>query len=787
MKKKRINKSVWDSNTKDDLKLPKPINSIPCKETVLDDSGNFRNREEKIKLLAHAVSSINECVCITDANNILIFVNDAFIRTYGYSREELIGHSIDMVRGSNIECDYAEKIRTSTIQTGWVGELVNKKKDGTEFPISLSTAVVHDDKGIPIALIGIASDITGKKNSEEQLRHSEESYRGLFNTITDAIYIQDKNGLFLDVNLGVEKMYGYKREEIIGRTPEFLSAPGKNDFAKIVEFIKDTFEKGKQNSFEFWGLKKNGEIFPKTVTIQKGNYFGQSVVIAIARDITEQRQRELILQESEERYRSIFHNSNAVMLVIDPLTMKIFDANNSACEYYGYTKEEITSLKKTDINIAPPPAISEGLATAAAKTNNYFVSKHKLSNGIIRDVEVYSSPIEFNGKKFLHSIVHDITEKRQIELALQSERELFIGGPVVTIQWHANLLGGIKYVSPNVSMVLGYKPEELLDDKFNYNDIIHPDDLNRILWEMEQYIKTQQDVYEQEYRIKKKDGKHIWIHDFTKAARDVNNNIIDLHGYIIDITSRKEAEEFLLRSEQELRKTNKMKDKFFSILSHDLRSPFQGLIGMATILLEDEELTREERIEFTQKLYEGLKTQFNFMDGLLTWNRVQRGAIEFSPTINDLSRLITETITLLHNAIENKGLNLVCDIPENVSFNFDHNMIATVVRNLISNAIKFNLRGGKIEVSVKEFPDLVSCFVKDTGIGIEEDNLKKLWGIDTYYSTRGTDGEGGTGLGLILCKDFIEKHGGKISVESEVDKGSTFSFTLPKNLIGNIE
>lgn len=726
-------------------------------------------------------------ICRYLADTTLTYVNETMCRYLKLPRDKIIGKRwIDWVpdkekpevdRMLNSLCKELKPFRNEH-------GLLNS--DGVlRFSEWINSPVITEGNEV-IEFQGFGSDITERKLAELKLLEGEKNYRGLFNTILDAIYVQEKTGVFLDVNLGAENMYGYKRDEFIGRTPEFLSAPGKNDLSKIAELIQNTVETGRSNSFEFWGLKKNGEVFPKIVTIHKGNYFGQNVIIAIARDITEQKQFELILKESEERYKSIFHNSNAVMLVIDPQTAKIFDANNSACEYYGYTKEQITSLKITDINTASPGTINKELTNAVTKINNHFFFQHKLASGQIRDVEVYSAPIEANGKKFLYSIIHDITEKKLAEKALNLERELFIGGPVVTIQWHANLLGGIKYVSPNVSMVLGYKPEELLDDKFNYNDIIHPDDLNRILLEMKQYIKTQQDVYEQEYRIKKRDGIYIWIHDFTKGSRNEKNEIVDLHGYIIDITSRKQTEEILLKSEQELRKTNMMKDKFFSIISHDLRSPFQGLLGMANILVEDTELTDKERHEFTVKLYEGLKTQFHFIDDLLTWNRIKRGAIEFNPVINDIVSLIKETISLLKNSIENKNLNLICNLPENVLAKFDKNMVATVVRNLISNAVKFSYKGGDLKISISDHQDKIEVTIQDTGTGISEYNMEKLWNADTHFTTRGTDGEGGTGLGLILCKDFVEKHGGKISVESKVGKGSTFTFSLPQNPKGNL-
>lgn len=661
MKKKNAHQADLSAPKKNTQKSKGRVKPIFDDKIAFDDKTGFKSNEEKIKLLAHAISSINECVCITDTNNKLIFVNDAFVKTYGYSRKELIGQTIDVVRSQNLSAEYAESIHAATIQKGWVGEIVNRKKDGTEFPISLSTAIVHDDNGDLIGLIGIASDIT------------------------------------------------------------------------------------------------------------------------------KQRHHELVLEESEQRYKNIFHNSSAVKLLIELETGKIIDANSSACEYYGYSKEQITLLNISDINTATPEQLSSELNSAANKTKNHFFFKHKLASGKLRDVEVYSGPVEINGKKFLHSIIHDITEKREIEEALRSERELFIGGPVTVFKWKATPEAPTEYVSPNVKTTLGYDPEEFLNNSVNFKQLVHPDDQRRVFTEVKNNIDCGIYNYEQQYRIKNKNGTYRWYSDFTRVISNEEGKITNFHGYLFDNTAQKEAEEALTRSEQELRDTNKKKDKFFSIISHDLRSPFQGLIGMANILVEDDELTLEERKDFSQKLFDGLKAQFNFIDDLLTWNRIQRGVIEFDPTPNDLSSLIKETISLLNSGIENKGLNLSLDLPENLLFNFDRNMIATVVRNLISNAIKFTSKGGNIKIIIKELPDSISGIIQDTGVGINQVDLGKFWSVDTHYSTKGTEGEGGTGLGLILCKEFIEKHQGTISVQSQIGEGSTFSFSIPKNLEGSLQ
>ena len=286
--------------------------------------------------------------------------------------------------------------------------------------------------------------------------------------------------------------------------------------------------------------------------------------------------------------------------------------------------------------------------------------------------------------------------------------------------------------------------------------------------------------FEQQYRVKRKDGEYRWFDDFTHIIKDSQGNITNFHGYLIDITASKQAEEVIIKSEQKLRELNMMKDKFFSVIAHDLRSPFQGLLGMANILAEDEEITDDERKIFIQKLYEGLKTQFNFIEDLLAWSRIQRGAIEFNPEPNNLSFLIEEIISFLRNNIEKKNLNLHSEVPENLVLNFDRNMIATIIRNLLSNAIKFTYPYGNIYINVTNLPDAILITVEDTGIGIAENDLNKLFRLDTHFSTRGTDGEGGTGFGLILCKDFIERHNGKIQVESVQGKGSIFSLSIPK-------
>ncbi|HPD94616.1 MAG: tetratricopeptide repeat-containing sensor histidine kinase [Bacteroidales bacterium] len=242
--------------------------------------------------------------------------------------------------------------------------------------------------------------------------------------------------------------------------------------------------------------------------------------------------------------------------------------------------------------------------------------------------------------------------------------------------------------------------------------------------------------------------------------------------------SKKELEEV----NQKLTETNATKDKFFSIIAHDLRSPFNALLGFSEMLDEEfDSYGTEEKKKLINYIHLGVQNTFNLLENLLQWAKSQRGTISFEPVKIDLRLLATATCKLLNQQAEDKSIKLVNHIPENMYIQADYNMISTVIRNLVSNAIKFTPKGGevRIEAELTADNDFVRIAVKDNGGGISEDTQSKLFSITGNVSTLGTENEIGTGLGLILCKEFVEKHNGKIWVESEVGKGSSFYFTIP--------
>ena len=271
----------------------------------------------------------------------------------------------------------------------------------------------------------------------------------------------------------------------------------------------------------------------------------------------------------------------------------------------------------------------------------------------------------------------------------------------------------------------------------------------------------------------------------VEDVTDLNNNIKDYRKMrdqaLDEIENRKKIEEELIKHKTQLLQLNATKDKFFSIMAHDLKNPISTFISVTKLLQElFDDLSKEEVQDFIKDINESSMKLFNLLDNLLTWSRSQTGRIEVNSNRINLWDIAETSITMLRMNALNKKIEISSEIHESTEVYADSNMISTVFRNLISNSIKFTPIGGKINLYAKEDTDFVQITIEDTGLGISEDDINKLFRIDIHHTTIGTSSEKGTGLGLILCKEFIEKNSGKIWVESELGKGSKFIIQLPK-------
>ena len=269
-------------------------------------------------------------------------------------------------------------------------------------------------------------------------------------------------------------------------------------------------------------------------------------------------------------------------------------------------------------------------------------------------------------------------------------------------------------------------------------------------------------------------------------ARTIYNKfdgIISIEGSLFDITERVRAKEKIEEYNLELEKLNKSKDKFFSIVAHDLMSPFTSLLGYSEILrTESENLSKVEVKEFAGDIYDVAAKAHNLLENLLSWSSIQTNRTHFYPQKFAVYAIVEDVLLLNKAGANQKGVSLHNNIPNEFKIVADINMLNTVFRNLVANSVKFTNSGGNITVGLSEKENYIDFYVEDSGVGMSGDDLEKLFKIDVHHSEIGTNSEKGTGLGLILCAEFVEKHNGKIRVESKLGEGSKFSFTISTNL-----
>lgn len=281
---------------------------------------------------------------------------------------------------------------------------------------------------------------------------------------------------------------------------------------------------------------------------------------------------------------------------------------------------------------------------------------------------------------------------------------------------------------------------------------------------------------------------------FLTAKNDVDSTLEGFkHGAVDYITKPFNGTELLARvethlalrdSRNELAKLNASKDKFFSIIAHDLKNPIGTFSNVSTLLNDEyDELSEEDKREFIKMLKDSSKNISELLENLLQWSRAQTGRINYEPLPIELHRIVHTNMDLMRMSADKKQIALNNNIDKNFLITADHNMITTVLRNLISNAIKFTEKNGEVNVDAQKNDGHVSIYVKDTGVGISDEDKRKLFKIDKSISSVGTNDETGTGLGLILCKEFVEMHGGEIGVESELGEGSVFHFTIPDSKV----
>lgn len=501
-------------------------------------------------------------------------------------------------------------------------------------------------------------------------------------------------------------------------------------------------------------------------------------------DITEAKKGEEVLKvKSDEIDR--FFSLTIDLLCITDIKGYIKRTNKAWKETLGYKKEELIGKSFFDyVHQEDVEDTREAVKELSdGKNVKNFINRYKCKDGSYKWLEWRAAS---HAKTFIYAAARDITERISFEdiLRQNEEKYRFITENVGDMIWQIDKDYNYIYVSPSVENILLYTPEELIGKSFfsflTQNSADYLNEIEKKYRNEYRFNPLKGGVFELQYI--RKDGSLIWCEVHMSPLYTPDGKLIFSQGVTRDIKARKEAERKLQDYAAELKEVNNTKDRFFSIISHDLKSPFTGLIGMTQEFKANaRDFSYDEIANFGNEMNEAVINTYRLLENLLEWSKFQLDQIQFQPLQVELFNEVEKVFMLFNVNAQQKGIALINNIDKNLIVNADINMLNMILRNLVGNAIKFTERGGHVEVESGMKNNAHLIIVKDSGVGINEDARKKLFRTDTIYSTYGTEKEKGTGLGLLLCKEFVEKHNGNIWVESELGKGSRFCFTLPNN------
>lgn len=481
-------------------------------------------------------------------------------------------------------------------------------------------------------------------------------------------------------------------------------------------------------------------------------------------------------EKNQQRFTFLFNNSPDSVMV-SSIEGILLDCNDTYLRFHGV--ETLDELKGIRINEFYTNPVDREELLQELRKYGYIRNKeidYKSYKGRTISKILMSSELTLlqNGEIGILSWMRDITEKAEKEKTIRefsTAVEQSPGAIVIT-----DLAGNIEYVNRQFTAITGYSAQEAIGQNPRVlNSGYHPKEFFENLWS----TILSGDVWEGELYNKRKDGSYFWEEARISPVHNSQKQIVNIAAIKQDITLRKKAQDELIESEKKLQDLNNTKDVLFSIIGHDLRGPLGSIKGVLEILALDETVNQSQRVQsITKTLLSTASEAYDLLDNLLLWAKGQQKEAAFNPTDFEVYRVINTTISLMANMADTKKVTLHNLVPQGIIVHADKEMIMTVVRNLISNSIKFTNPDKNIYISVNEEDKQFTFSVKDEGVGIS--NTENLFDQTTTHTTFGTLGEKGTGLGLVLCKAFVEAHKGTIWVDSELGKGAEFKFTLPK-------
>lgn len=721
------------------------------------------------------ISIFPSAVAVVDINMRYLAVSEKWISFYKLQDLPLIGKSHYEVFPEI--SDEWKKIHADCLQGKDQSNPGDRfdRADGSTIYLKWEVRHFKDDDGKIAGMMMTCEDITkntGTLANENRFQLFMDNFPGLCWISGIDQSLKYANKCFYETLHLTDEVVGKKNVDIFG-----------HDIAKIANSRNEqVLASGEGIEFEQTSRDEQGHPqvykiykFPFTDPKGEGNMVG-----SIAFDITKNTLLREKLNKSEAQFKLAFEHSLIGMALINPDgTLK--RVNSSLCQMLGYSEQEMTMLSIHDLTYVDDRAKSlsmlNELSTGSIEKVK-FEKRYVHHNGNIIWVIIAATMLYDNEGKPLYYVsqVEDITKRKEIEndLILSEKKYRTIFENVQDVFYQTDNKGLVIEISPSIEKYSGYKREKIIGKPVT-DFYFYPQDRERIM----ESLRTSGFVIDFEVRLKTSDQELRYASVNARLIIE-NGNLIAIEGSMRDVTSRKFQENTLKALNSELTESNQQKNKLLSIIGHDLRNPIGGSLHLLDLTIEDfEAISPDEIKSYLLAMKQELSNANNLLEDLLEWAKLQFNAVTFNPLpIEDVAQLISKCMkTILPMAVK-KDIEIKINLPEQLSLRADSAMLETVIRNLMSNAVKFTPTFGQVSLTVTTSEYGTKFAVVDTGIGIPREKIALLFGPNSF-TTFGTQGEKGTGLGLGLCYDFIARHKGQIWAESEIGKGSSFFFTIP--------
>lgn len=718
-------------------------------------------------------------IVLVDKNYRYIKVNSEFCKITGFSENELLlKPCIEITHPEYIEdnIDSLNKLLSGEINV-CKKEKRYIRKDGVEHWCELTASVVRDDKGEFNYFLIMVEDINARKIAEEKIKESEEHFRNIVRNAEAGYFRINRDGLFEEVNNSWLHMHKYESDkEIIGK--HFVSTQVDMDLDKANEIVKDLLKGKPIETGEFSRKCKDGSVgyhtFSISPVIENGEVTG---IEGFLIDTTEKKKTLEALQASQERYKTLIETMNEGVILADNDDV-IQLINRRCCDIFGYEPEELIGrIGYEYIVVEEDKKIikDKNKLRLESIADSYEVRAFRKTGEKIW-ININGAPVKDNNGVVIGSvgIITDITERKLAEEELKKLSRAVEQSPVSIVITDTN--GDIEYVNPKFVSLTGYLPEEVIGKNPR---ILKSGETPQTEYEKLWNTITSGNDWVGEFHNKKKNGDLYWESALISPIKSPDGKITHFLAIKEDITEKKQKEIELINAKEKAEESERLKSSFLANMSHELRTPMVGILGFAEILKDA--VDNEELKDYSDNILKSGKRLLETLNLILDLSRIEAGKLEIKKGETDLVQLSKEVYINYVPEAEKKYLIIKFDSNyEHIISKVDERMLYESINNLVNNAIKFTKAGEiKIEVTADNNENKAYIKISDTGIGIPKESQKTIFEEFRQASEGYSRSFEGTGLGLTITKNFIEKNGGKITLDSEVGLGSVFTIELP--------